>query len=504
MKFKRGMYNLIFGFANQIVTIILGIIIPKLFLLNFGSEVNGLMSSISQVFIYIGLLEAGIGGASMQALYEPIAKNDTNKINRVLAATHKYYQKSGVYYFIAVIVFAVAYPFFFSSSISKLTIGVIIFLTGMVGVISFFFQGKFRILLIAEGKGYVLTNIATIITILTSITKILLLILGFNVIAVQMAYVIMNIFQVSIIAYYIRKNYKWIDLKVKPNYEAISQKSSVLTHQIASLVFSNTDVLILTIFCGLKVVSVYVMYNMIFEMINTVLSTINGSLVFALGLTYHEDKNKYIKMYDSYELYYMAITFSLYTIAYILILPFMRLYTAGINDINYIDNLIPLLFVVLKLLSSARIPALNPINISGHFKATQNRAVIESVLNIIASLIFVQRFGIYGVLMGTIAALMYRTPDMIIYSNKHILGRSPWKSFKRLIIYGMTMIVNVFVINELNINSTSYIGLISLGAIFSAILVPEFIIVGSIFEIDVCKYTLNYIKVKNPFNKINI
>ena len=73
MKARRSVYNLIFGFGSLLITISFGIVIPRLFLINFGSEVNGLMSSISQVFVYLALFEAGVGTASIQALYKPIS-----------------------------------------------------------------------------------------------------------------------------------------------------------------------------------------------------------------------------------------------------------------------------------------------------------------------------------------------------------------------------------------------------------------------------------------------
>ena len=56
------------------------------------------------------------------------------------------------------------------------------------------------------------------------------------------------------ISWYIRKNYKWLDLSVKPDFKAIAQRGAVFMHQISSLVFSNTDVLILTFVSGLKTV----------------------------------------------------------------------------------------------------------------------------------------------------------------------------------------------------------------------------------------------------------
>ena len=63
---------------------------------------------------------------------------------------------------------------------------------------------------------------------------------------------------------YIRLKYKWIDLKVQPDEKAINQKNSVLVHQIATLVFSNTDMIILSVINGLKAVSLYTVYNYIY------------------------------------------------------------------------------------------------------------------------------------------------------------------------------------------------------------------------------------------------
>ena len=57
------------------------------------------------------------------------------------------------------------------------------------------------------------------------------------------------------------------------------------------------------------------------------------------------------------------------------------------------------------------------------------RSMIEAAINVIVSIAAVQFIGIYGVLLGTIAALLYRTNDFIIYANTKILMRSPKKEY---------------------------------------------------------------------------
>ena len=115
---KKVKLNFIFGLVGQAVTLLIGIIIPRLFIVSFGSEVNGFINLMNQVFVYVALLEAGVGSASMQALYTPVAKDDKTKINQILSATHYFYTKTGVLYVIAIVVLAFVFPLCIKSNLS--------------------------------------------------------------------------------------------------------------------------------------------------------------------------------------------------------------------------------------------------------------------------------------------------------------------------------------------------------------------------------------------------
>ena len=91
MNLKKGVYNIIFGIIGQVLTVLFAIIVPKVIIIGYGSAVNGLLSTINQLFVYLALFEAGVGTATLQALYKPLTENDKNEVNSVLAATHKYY-----------------------------------------------------------------------------------------------------------------------------------------------------------------------------------------------------------------------------------------------------------------------------------------------------------------------------------------------------------------------------------------------------------------------------
>lgn len=480
---KKSIANVITSFLSQIITLGLGIIIPRLMLVNLGSEANGLMSSINTILGYVSLLEAGVGAASIQALYGPVANKSKDEINSILAATNIFYKRTSRMYFAVVLIMTAAFPFTINSGLPTWQIMAVTFLSGMPGVISYYFQGKYQILLRAEGKSYVLTNLTTICHIGTSFAKIILLLCGCNIVTLQIMYMVFNLIQVAYIMLYMKRNYIWLDMSVQPDFEKIAQSKNALVHQVSSLIFNNTDTLILTYGCGLMTVSVYSMYTMLFGMVATAISNFSG-VCFVLGQTFNTDRKKFEKMLDAYELFNMALTFSLFCIANIFILPFLNLYTSGITDVNYVDVYLPYLFIATYLLSNGRDSSSRVINYAGHFKETQWRSIFESAINITISLICVFKFGIYGVLIGTIAALLYRTNDMIIYANKKILHRSPWKTYRRwLVNLGMFVIVTI-ISKQLfaHIALDTYPRIILWAAISCVIIIPLFFVVASVFD----------------------
>lgn len=489
---KLGAKNVIWGILAQIITISVGIIIPRLVLVNLGSESNGLLNSVGSVLTYLSLLEAGVGTATIQALYQPVANNDRASINSILSATHYFYRRTGFIYLAIVLVLSSVYSWGIQTTIPRLYVFLVVIMSGLSGVISYFFQGKYRLLLAVEGKSYIVTNTATLARVGISISKALVLMAGGNVVMVQSVYFVFNLAQMVFIVSYMHKHYKWIDLKAEPCFEAISQRNAVLVHQIATLVFYNTDNIILTAMSSLKAVSVYSMYAMVFGMVKSIAVTLSDSFVFALGQAF-SDKKRFLKMFDAYEVYNISMTFSLFCTTGILILPFIQLYTAGITDTNYVDKYIAGLFLAYYLMDNGRKPSGVLINIAQHFEKTKWRALAEMFINLISSVILTWKLGIYGVLLGTVIALLYRANDMILYSAG-LLERSPWITYLR---WGRNVVLCVaFLLGAslLNIQINGYLEFLKWGAIISFIVIPTFLLMNSLFEPESARYTFQVVR----------
>ncbi len=500
---KKSLLNILFGILGQIITIAVGLLLPRLFITSYGSETNGFLSSVNDIVIYLALLEAGVGTATIQALYGPIGRGDRNKINGIMAATDKFYKRTAILYAAGVLLLAVGYPLIVKSELNSFLQAGVILLVGGSGALGYYFTAKYRRLLSAEGKEYVPANVTTIAHLAISIIKIIMISCGLSILWLQVAQLFVTIVQIGYYGWYMRRHYGWLDLKVKPDEAAISQKKNVLVHQVAQMVFNHTDVLILTLFTNLKIVSVYVLYNTLMDMVSTLISNANTGFTYRLGQLCNTDRKRFLRVFDTYETFYMAISFALYCVTYLFILPFMRLYTRGVTDVNYLLTYLPILFLVYKVMVCGRAACGAVINYAGHFKKTQWRAVLETGINLVVSIVAVvllhnfRDSGIYGVLLGTIAALLYRANDMIIYANRHILERSCWQTYRK---WALNIILFVLCVTMWRLIPRSvalldgYFNLVLWAAIATVAIVVAFLGVNALAYRGAAKGVWGYIK----------
>lgn len=477
-KIKR---NLISGIVYQTVLIALSFLLPRLYLENFGSEVNGVLSTIKQIFTYMCLLEAGVGLASSQALYKPVAENDYGRIGEILSATNKYYFRTGVIYSVIVLAVAVVYSFVIPTGIDSGVVFALVILNAIPALFSYFIQAKYRILMEVDGRKYVITNSETALQLTSSICKILVLLLTDSLILIQLSYCILAVIQLGYLYMYARKKYSRLDLSVKPDFKAIEQKDSVLVHQISGMVFNNTDIILLSLLCSFKEVSVYAVYNIFFSQVQSFMTNIISGFSFALGQMFHTDRKKFDVYYNAYESLYIMASFIIYTLMGVFLLPLIQIYTKGINDANYTNVPLVFLFVLMNLLANGKLPSNHVLEYAGKFRETRSHAVTEMIINITASVAAILKWGICGAIAGTIAALVYRGTVMIYYADKKVLGRSVFKTYRLWIVNGavFALVMTVFFVDKFS--GISFGQLIIQGIIHSIWITGLYIGVNFIF-----------------------
>lgn len=481
-KDSRIKLNLISSIVYQFVLISLSFLLPRLYLENFGSEVNGVLSTIKQIFTYMCLLEAGVGLATTQALYKRIGQKDYKSASSVLSATNAYYIKTGIIYLAIVLVIAVVYSFAVPTSIDSKVLFFIIILNAIPSLFSYFVQAKYRILMEVDGRKYVINNSETLLQLASNVGKILVLFLTDSLILIQLVYCIIALVQLAFLYFYAKRRYQWLDWKAKPDFEAISQKNSVLVHQLSGMVFNNTDVILISVLCDFKAVSIYAIYNIFFSQVQNFITSVVSSFTFALGQMFHTDREKFHNLFHAYETFYIMITCIIYTLMGVFLLPVIQIYTKGINDAEYTNVFLVLLFVIMNLIANGKLPANSIIEYSGDFEKTRSYAVWEMIINITVSIVAIVYFGICGAILGTIAALVYRGIVTIYYSNKKVLGRSQFCTYKILILNSAVFAVIMAIFFVDTFSNVSFLQLLLKGLVHSIWIVALYVLVNYVFN----------------------
>lgn len=459
-KTKSAIINSAFNFLYQIINMVVNLIIPPLLISKFGSAINGLVSTIKQIINYVQLVGAGISESTVVALYKPIHNNDQKKISSVYNACNSAFNNSGVIFSVISIVVSFIYPLFIlKENLNYFTIVFLVLSLCIAGASEFFVIGKYRSLLIADQKLYIV-NIAQIIgAILSAVAVIIAINLDFNIVIVQLLASFAYILRLLILTVYINKKYKFLDKSIEKDMDAISRRKDATVHQLASLIMFGSQTLFIANFCGLKEASVYSVYSLIFTGINTILATFSSAILPSFGNIIANDTNEKLnKVFNLYELLFYILTFTCFSVAFIMIVPFINIYVGDIADINYIRNDLIILFVISGVLNCVRTPAATIINAGGFYKETKNRAIIEMTICIVMQFLLVHKFQISGILIGTIVAYMYRTIDVFVFSHKKILLSSLFSSIKRVLGNSIVLFMVIVLSNQfLTISINNYI-----------------------------------------------
>lgn len=457
MRSKKALKNIIVSFLLQIITIICGFVIPKMIIQNFGSNVNGLVSSIAQFLTYITLLESGIGPVVRAALYKPIAEKNNKQIANVLKASENFFKTLACIFIIYILILSMVYPTIINNEFESLYTISLLLIIATSTFAEYFFGMTYKLFLHAEQKSYIVSTIQIVTTIINTITVIILIKFGCNIHTVKLASAVIFIFRPILQNIYVRKKYN-INLKEADKNYKLEKKWDGLAQHIASVVHENTDVAILTIFSTMTEVSVYSVYLLVVNGIKNLVQAFTGGIDASFGdMIAKNEKETLNKSFKNYELLYFTIITIFFACTMLLIVPFVKVYTAGIQDVNYSRPVFAFIIVLAEFIFSIRIPYNSLALVAGHFKETKKGAWVEAGVNIIISIILVIKLGIIGVAIGTLIAMLVRTIEFIVYTSKNILERNILECVKKIIIIIIQLIliymVKLVFLNNFIVNS---------------------------------------------------
>lgn len=453
-RIEESIKNTTVSLVIQVGTILINFISRTVLIKTMGEQYLGISGLFGNILNMLSLAELGIGTTITYWLYEPMAKNDTQRLSVLMSVYAKLYNVIGIVVLMIGLSLAPFLSFFMKETpdIPYITLIYVLYVLNMA--MTYFFVYKGTLINVAQ-KNYIVTTIKFVIFVVTNILQIFILFKFRNYILYYACSVISVLIRNLIVSAKAEKMFPFLKVPVKGELtqeekeEIKKDVSAIFSHNIGTFVLTSTDNLVIAKMIGVIEVGLYSNYTMIIHAIQTFLNLIFSALTSSIGnLLYSTNKEK------SYEIFKNMLFATSWIVGfcsicfYVLLNPFITLW---LGEKYIFSNFVVFFIVVNFYLTFIRRPVNTFKQCVGLFRNDKYKPFIESVINLATSIWLANKFGIGGVFMGTtistMIACIYVEP-YILY--KHFYKRSVGEYFKLLFKYLFVTILSFCLIEFLS------------------------------------------------------
>lgn len=426
--------NMFWSLLLQAVTLVVGFLVPRSIIACYGSEVNGLVTSLTQFVSYISLVEAGISAAAVFALYKPLADRDGKGINIVVSAAKKFYYKSGWAFVGLMAILAFAYPLFVDvGSLSWLQVAVLVVSLSSMGILDFFTLAKYRVLLTASQRNWMVQLGTIVYRILNAAVIVALAHGGFPVEVVYVAAILPVVVRTIILSAYTRKVFPDVDFSADDRGFKLDQRWDAFFLQILGIVQNGAPIIIATFLLqNLTMVSVYSVYLLVANGVQSLCSAFSNGTQSSFGdVIVRHQSDVLQRTFKEFQTLVYTVNALFCGVAFVLIGSFIDLYTQGVADVSYDYPLIGFLVILNVFLYHLKTPQGLLVIAAGMYRDTRVQTSIQTVVLIVGSLVLGAFFGVPGIILGCCLSNLYRDVDLMYFIPKHLTKTAPLDTFVR-------------------------------------------------------------------------
>ena len=461
MRSKKAVYNLISYAIYEIVSFLKNIFIGHLILVAYGSDYNGLISSITQIISIFAIVRAGIFGATRVGLFKPLSNGDNVRVSRLVNTCAKSMRKITILLVVYVFVLAFVYPLFVNTNIVNYEVIFLVVLLGSTTIAEYLFGFSNQVLINADQSIYIYTIIQTILLVLSGISSYICISLDSSFVVMKTISCLITAIAPIVLSLVVRKKYnikKGLYLDDEEAKQLSSNRKSAMWHALSTIVNDRADIVLITIFMTTKDVSVYSVYFLIVNVITHLFNSICDTFSASFGSMYANDEiEKFKKYYMVYEYIVSIFVILVFSCTIAMLCPFVSIYTKGVEDAEYILPIFAVLVASVGMLSCIKTPYYTVVVMAGHYQQTKKMAAVEPIVNLTASIILIKFLGLYGVLAGSIISGFYWIITFVKYSNNQIMLEKSNRSFVFLgMVISLTFgvaILQSFVLSFLRIDN---------------------------------------------------
>lgn len=455
---KKLFWNTSTALMAQFIAVLYGFVLPRLILEEYGSDVNGLTQSVKQFLSVISLLDMGLSQVVRSALYRPLGEKDHELLSGIMVSGSRFYRRIAYVLVAYVAVLMAVYPYLADHEFGWIYTATLIGAMAISTFAQYYFGLINEQLLHADQRGYIIYILQIATNIINAAVCVWMIRMDCSIHAVKLVTSLVYIIRPVAMELYIRNHYR-IDRKICYSGEPIAQKWDGIAQHISAVVLDGTDTIVLTLFSTLSNVSVYSVYYMVISGIQQFYMAATAGLHSAAGaLWVGQDRRELEKMFSNVETGLHFVTVFLFSCTGVLIVPFIQVYTDGLTDAPYLQPLFSLLLVAAYGVRCLRTPYNIWILASGHYRQTVRCHVVAAVLNLTISVCAVSLWGLIGVAVGTLIAMIYQTGWMALYNSKHLLQWPLAKIVRHMGVDILTALLIVLAARPVAMFEVSYFG----------------------------------------------
>ena len=421
MRTLNSLKNIISNFANTLFFNILKFLSRIIFIKFLNDTYLGINGLLTNVLGLLALSELGISTAISYSLYKPLEEKNYSKIKSLMNFYKKAYFVIGIVILIMGLILLPFLPWFIkdTTGIENLKLIYIIFLINMV--IGYFFSYK-RTLITADQKSYKITPILMISNLLLIISQIIVLVLFKNYIEYLLVQTLFVLIENILVNKYINKEYPYLKeitkndkLEKKELLDIKTNIKALFFHKIGTYVFNSTDNLVISKFISIQMVGIYSNYYLIVYMVNTFISTLTNNVVASLGnLLVSKNSNKKVQVFNEMNF----ICYILYGFSSICLFALFQPFIEFCFGSNYLISMGAVILIAFNsFISGITSVSITYMSASGLYVKDQYIPILQSIINIIVSVILATKIGLAGVLIGTLVSnfLVFIIKPFIVY-----------------------------------------------------------------------------------------
>lgn len=401
--------NLKFAAVSEFLLAVLKFVSRRVFVFLLGKEYLGISGLFTDILSMLSLAELGFGISITYSLYRPVAIGDTELIKSLMALYRRAYN------IIALIVLAAGLcltPFldFFvkemPEGISQLSL---IYVLNVVNAsVSYIFAYKSTLLFVYQKK-YIDSLIRTAVAIGATAAQIGVLMLTGNYVYYLFIAIGATLLQNTVLSMKTDRLYPYLrERQVKPLPAEIlcdirRNVGAMILHRIGAVAVFSTDNILISKFAGIAVTGLYSNYTMIRGFLNVMINALFNAITPALGNLNATESLEERRIAFRRLNFFSAWLFGWMSIC--LLWLFDSFICIWLSEDYLLPGPVVALIVVNFYINCMRIPVANIKSTMGLFWDERYKSIFEPPCNLIISIILAKRFGIFGILAGTLISM---------------------------------------------------------------------------------------------------